>query len=750
MNKRLTRSVLPVLSMAMLVPLCAVLLSTCAKPLETADKTFTKAPALTLSPVAGGLAYTWTDSEPGADSCDLYYVQGQVSNVNTLKAGTKIENAVSGGTIDSLTGEAYYSVLVTANKTGYVSVDSPIKQKQAGSGKENFNPGDPDENTFTTVPVLTLAPASGGLTYTWTASDPAADSYDVYYVPGQTTDAAAVKAGTKIPGAASGGTVTGLTGGAYYSVLVTANKADYPGVDSAIKQRQINDNTFTAAPEVTLTPGVESLTYTWTASNPSADSYDVYWAAGQLSNANTLKAGTKITGAASGGTISGLSGGAYYSVLVTANKASYSSEDSAIRQGQTDSPPAAPPPPKTKRGAAYSFTTGNNTPAQDMALLKSGTGINWFYNWGINTPANVNTAAVNAGLPYIPMAWNSVDTAKLRAYKAAHPDVEYLLAFNEPNLTDQANMTPAQAAAKWPQVKAIAAELNLKIVSPAMNWGTLANYSDPVVWLDEFFAQPGVSIHDISAISIHCYMQYTSAVKSFIEKFYKYNKPIWVTEFCGWEDLTQITNATRQMEYMSNTVTLMELDPAVERYAWFIPKGAGNTGNTAAPYNKLINDTNPPTLTDLGTVYVNMGAADPGIWASKDQQIEAEHFTGNNLADWIGVSGYAKSVVLRPTTDSSGGLDIYGFTKESGKDGMWVAYQVDLVGAGTKISLRYQTTASTSLQISVDGSLKSTVTLNSAGWTTKEQALAIPAGKHTIRLKIANSGNLALNWLKIE
>ena len=77
---------------------------------------------------------------------------------------------------------------------------------------------------FTAAPVLTLAADDAKLTYTWAASNPAADSYDVYWIAGSGKTAAEVKAGTKITGASIGGDITGLTNDTAYSVLVTANK----------------------------------------------------------------------------------------------------------------------------------------------------------------------------------------------------------------------------------------------------------------------------------------------------------------------------------------------------------------------------------------------------------------------------------------------------------------------------------------------------------------------------------------------
>jgi hypothetical protein len=88
---------------------------------------------------------------------------------------------------------------------------------------------------FTTEPTLTLTAGNGSLDFTWIASNPAADSYDIYWKVGSGLSAADVKTGTKITGATSGGSINGLTNDTAYSVLVTANKTGYNAIDSTIK-----------------------------------------------------------------------------------------------------------------------------------------------------------------------------------------------------------------------------------------------------------------------------------------------------------------------------------------------------------------------------------------------------------------------------------------------------------------------------------------------------------------------------------
>ena len=122
-------------------------------------------------------------------------------------------------------------------------------------------------------------------------------------------------------------------------------------------------------------------------------------------------------------------------------------------------------PKSVKRGVSFNFNQ-----LTDLPLLSPY--ISWDYNWG-NTPSEDAATWFDANdMDFCPMCWNgnySVD--KIRAFVSAHPKTKYLLAFNEPNLTDQARMTPAEAAAIWTPVVELAKELNLKLVSPAMNYG---------------------------------------------------------------------------------------------------------------------------------------------------------------------------------------------------------------------------------------------------------------------------------------
>ena len=318
----------------------------------------------------------------------------------------------------------------------------------------------------------------------------------------------------------------------------------------------------------------------------------------------------------------------------------------------------------------------------------------------------------------------------------------HLLAFNEPTLTDQCNYTPQQAAEHWPALKALADELDMKIVAPAMNYGTLANYGDPIVWLDEFFTL--VPLDDVDAIAIHCYMGSASALKSYVERFYKYDKPIWMTEFCAWEQ--HISNVQAQMNFMSEAIAYMEADPKVEKYAWFIPRTNG--GLDSYPYMQLLTKTQPFQLSELGQVFAGLSSLDKSVWLSTQNYILPNTYSAVNSQESIGQDGLLSIPHLRPTTDSSGELQLADFSANQ-----WVEYQIDAHKQLSVLRVRYASYANAELEISLDGEKIADGAFERTGdasvWNTAEIPVDVPQGKHTLRVTV-KSASLYINWFKFE
>ncbi|HBZ33992.1 MAG TPA: hypothetical protein DEO38_02710 [Bacteroidales bacterium] len=390
-----------------------------------------------------------------------------------------------------------------------------------------------------------------------------------------------------------------------------------------------------------------------------------------------------------------------------------------------------------KRGVGFNFA---QFPQEDVAALSPF--VSWCYNWGSQpASAQISNLLDASNVDFIPMAWNGVNEAQIRAYKQTHPHCEYILAFNEPNLNDQANMTPAQAAAKWPELKNIADELGLKIVSPAMNYGTLEGYHDPVKWLDEFFQL--VPITDVCAIALHCYMPAASSMYSYIHRFDKYNLPIWMTEFCSWDSPNPL-NVNAQIDYMNEAVLMLEAEPKVERYAWFIPRASGAV--ESYPYMQLLSKTNIGQLSPQGEVFAAITTLDNNTWLPTDAPILCNTFSNCSAAESIRNGTFAAAPHLRPSTDNPSMLMLTNMAA-----GQWIEYQIDVKEQTTTMSFRHLGITKSALTISVDGEQKivTDIEWSDMKWTTKDIDLTLNAGHHTLRLCVP-TGHIYFGWFKLQ
>jgi len=388
----------------------------------------------------------------------------------------------------------------------------------------------------------------------------------------------------------------------------------------------------------------------------------------------------------------------------------------------------------SKRGVAFAFQLED-----DIRLLSPG--ISWSYNWSPSQPIAYGKLMIENDIDFYPMAWNSINEEELREYILRYPDCEYLLAFNEPNLTSQANMTPQEAAARWPEVKAIADELGLKVISPAMNYGTLEGYHDPIVWLDEFFELVPLSHFD--GIAIHCYMSKGYLLKRYVQRFKKYNKALWLTEFCAWDDnLTQ----EKQREYMSDAINYLEGDPWVFRYAWFKPRYS--TGSDAFPYMALLHKSYPVELTELGQVYTQMSSQDKTCYYVEEQTIEAEHYSAICISESTEDTTWTPGPQLRLSSDAPNeSLELYNFVS-----GQWVEYQIaPEKEQGYTLELRYACIGDTEIEISQNGTTLVKYILDKTGydyvWNTASIPLTLLQGRQCIRLSVS-TGKCTINWLR--
>jgi hypothetical protein len=226
----------------------------------------------------------------------------------------------------------------------------------------------------------------------------------------------------------------------------------------------------------------------------------------------------------------------------------------------------------------------------DAALSQSGAG--WYYTWstghsGITTPH---------GVDFVPMIWGSgsvSDQSLAQAKSGGH----YLLGFNEPDMSSQANMTAAQALDLWPKLEATGQTLG----SPAVAYGG----ATPGGWLDQFMSGAKSRGYRIDFIALHWYggdfntSAAVSQLKSYLEAVWnRYHKPIWLTEYAliDFSNGTRYPSESAQAAFVTASTKMLDKLSFLQRYAWYALPAADDGPSTGL-------FASGPKVTDVGEAF---------------------------------------------------------------------------------------------------------------------------------------------------
>jgi len=208
----------------------------------------------------------------------------------------------------------------------------------------------------------------------------------------------------------------------------------------------------------------------------------------------------------------------------------------------------------------------------------------WSYDWSASGATTVNTQYVpirqNAGWPDFNTIYNKQNS-------------NHLLGFNEPDHTDQANMTVDQAIDQWPQLL----QSGFRLGSPAP--------SSPNSWLKQFMDKADSLNYRVDFTPLHCYWNsrvsggradswYSGLLSAYNNSCNK--RPIWITEWnngANWtnEAWPADTTAALQKQLSDIRLILQVLDTTsfVERYAiynWVQYQRAMVLADTLTPAGK--------------------------------------------------------------------------------------------------------------------------------------------------------------------
>lgn len=210
---------------------------------------------------------------------------------------------------------------------------------------------------------------------------------------------------------------------------------------------------------------------------------------------------------------------------------------------------------------------GYNQPKRINQLDTPGGPLEWYYNWG-RQGSTATFWPYTPDAPHIPMIWGrgSLDAGAVQDILALDPQPTEVLGFNEPDHHSQSNMTPRQAADRWPELHA----LNMRLGSPGV-------VSPNATWLDEFMEIANAEALRVDFLAVHSYTNPDSA--NFLGKldslYARWKRPVWVTEYAvaDWSASTSGPKSTKYTraqvnQFMVETVAGMRARPWIERFAW--------------------------------------------------------------------------------------------------------------------------------------------------------------------------------------
>jgi hypothetical protein len=206
-----------------------------------------------------------------------------------------------------------------------------------------------------------------------------------------------------------------------------------------------------------------------------------------------------------------------------------------------------------KRGLAY------NSAALTNAFAGSGK-VSWAYNWGSTSDG------LSGKFEYVPMLWGTgadkTGNWNDAANKALVSGSTYLLGFNEPDHSQQANISPSAAAAGWMQFMQPFAG-KAKLGSPAVTNG---GGDMGLTYLGNFLGACGGCTIDF--VNIHWYDSASNVAyfKKHVQDAYAAgkNRPLWITEFGASGSIDE------QNTFLSEVIPWLDSQDFVERYAYFM------------------------------------------------------------------------------------------------------------------------------------------------------------------------------------
>jgi hypothetical protein len=285
-------------------------------------------------------------------------------------------------------------------------------------------------------------------------------------------------------------------------------------------------------------------------------------------------------------------------------------------------------PASRKRGLGF----GGNLSCDDAELLNLADSHS--YNWQSASPSQcgnglsaefvpmvVGTKCASIGKTQcdleIEKAIARLDNDETRAkWKASN--AQFLLGYNEPDAGNGKHnhpheASPADAAAAWPKIQALAAAMSppLVLVSPSVASGHESGGADcwdangRSTWMDDFFGNCTHVVKDcdpslIKYIGMHDYHGSVEMLRLKVDGAAKrYGRKIWITEIAmtNWGNPPQ---RSVQDAYLKELLPYLDSSENVFRYNWFAARNCPNDQNGGS---NLLACDGSAAITSTGEIY---------------------------------------------------------------------------------------------------------------------------------------------------
>jgi hypothetical protein len=257
----------------------------------------------------------------------------------------------------------------------------------------------------------------------------------------------------------------------------------------------------------------------------------------------------------------------------------------------------------TAQGTALVQNTASNATSQQWSINydtwapKKGVGganfaasfdAKWMYNWGPTTSVTLAADTV-----YNPMQWGSFNwvyntgSGPIWQHTSTwrkRGDGFSLMGFNEPDRTDQSNISLTDCVALWPRLMA----LDQPLVSPSP--GTLNPPAGPS-WHQQFYDEAARLGYRVEYNAIHTYPGPSGGLSDDLvnlvqTEFNDFGRPVWLTEFSfvDWNG-DQSWSEEDNYQCLAEFIWRAENLEALRKYALFVFSANADNPQPANPWN---------------------------------------------------------------------------------------------------------------------------------------------------------------------